>query len=836
MNFHNPLWLYAIIAVVIIVGIVFLLAENKRKKDLTKFASIKLLPELSKTYSKAKARLKYVLLALGAIAICIALARPQYGYRWEESKAKGVDVIFAIDTSKSMLAEDITPNRLERTKLAVIDLADMLKGDRVGIVAFSGQAFLQCPLTLDYDAFKMSLEALDTKVIQRGGTNIASAITEAEVAFEKSSGEKILILISDGEELEASAVEKAKQAHEKGIKIFTLGVGSAKGEAITYTDNFGNTIHVKDELGNVVKSRLNEKVLSQIAQVSGGFYGQLSNEAIKKIVVEGINKSPEQELASRMKRLPIERFQIPLIIAIILIALETLVGTRKFFTSRVNILIITLLLFVALPNNNLQAQQANNTSEEKQKTELKSENKQKEQPSTKNQKESAKALYNKGVDAYENNDFQTAQDMFKKAMEVNPYDFQMHAKSIYNIANTHYKAAMKPLLDLEAPLPNELNASIQQCEGQCNMIIAKGKQLLSTGLPLLEKEKQMLANAKNDQEKKNVLKNSPLKNQQFQQQLQQAISECENMQKTPDKIESYLKSSQDAWDMSNTIVQKAKDLYQDASKLNPELENLEESKKIAEQTLEKIKEQNTLLNAAKQQMPELRGRIKSLEKLKEELKKLLRNDNNQNQQNNQNKDQQQNKDNKQNQQNQDQQQNKDNKQNQQNKDKQNKQDKQQNKDNKQDNQQNQDQQQNKDNKDQQNNQNKQQNKDNKQDKQNQQNKDKQNNKSSDDNSNKDEQAVENKPKKNTSDAKEQKNKQNEQKNAELPKQADKQQAQQAKAQQEDAKENYRKAEGVMTKAEAKQLLDSLKEDQKILPLRGFGEQKRRFEEPNYKDW
>ena len=218
MSFHSINWLYAGVLALILICAAYIWGERRRKRLLSEFASAKLLPELSQTVSPTKVLLKKILFALGVFAIFVALARPQWGYRWEESKSRGIDIIFAIDTSKSMLAEDVKPSRLERAKLSVLDLLNVLDGDRIGIVAFSGQAFLQCPLTLDYDAFRMSLEALDTNVIQRGGTNIAAAITEAEIAFAKTSNKKVIVLISDGEELESSAVAKAKQAAEDGAK------------------------------------------------------------------------------------------------------------------------------------------------------------------------------------------------------------------------------------------------------------------------------------------------------------------------------------------------------------------------------------------------------------------------------------------------------------------------------------------------------------------------------------------------------------------------------------------------------------------------------------------
>lgn len=174
MTFHSPIWLYAALAAAAVLAFAALRARAARRKALAKFASQRLMPELTRTVSAPKIIVKNALVFCAVMLIFAALARPQWGYRWEETKTRGIDIIFAVDTSKSMLAEDVKPDRLERAKLSVLDLVNILQGDRIGIVAFSGQAFLQCPLTLDYDAFRMSLEALDTNVIQRGGTNISA--------------------------------------------------------------------------------------------------------------------------------------------------------------------------------------------------------------------------------------------------------------------------------------------------------------------------------------------------------------------------------------------------------------------------------------------------------------------------------------------------------------------------------------------------------------------------------------------------------------------------------------------------------------------------------------
>ncbi len=838
MNFYSPNWLYAALVAVVAIVAIYAWAAKIRAKNMQKFASIKLLPSLSKSYSKTKSAIKGAMFTFGIIAIFVALARPQYGYRWEETRAKGVDVIFAIDTSKSMLAEDIAPNRLERAKLAILDLTEMLKNDRIGIVAFSGQAFLQCPLTLDYDAFRMSLEALDTNVIQRGGTNIAAAITEAETAFAKTSAKKILVLISDGEELEASALTKAKDAAKNGITIYTIGVGGEKGEAITITNEFGRTIKLRDENGNIVTSKLNEKVLSEIADATSGFYGKISNQVVEKIVSNGIKTAPQEELASRMKRLAIERFQIPLTIAIVLIALESLIGTRRFFIKNGRKLsAIALLCAFAFSPDVLQAQEAP-APENGSQADLKVEKPAQEKLTKvelQNPTNLAREVFNDGIDLYKKGELQQAKQAFEGAMKLAPDDFKMHAKALYNIANAEYKLAVTPMLDV--PTPAEVETKVQQAHNAELAVEKQGLQLLQQGQALLKQEQDMLAKAKTEEEKQSALKNSPLKNQQFQQQLKQAISQCENLPKLPDELDKEIAQTQDAWGKSLENVKYCADLYADSTKLDPTFKNASENLKTANNSIKNIDAQIQILPQLKKETSMLREQINSakakIENIKTELKKLVRDDDNKNNQQNQ-------------------QNNQDNKNNQQNQDKQNKQDKQNNKDKNQDqNKNNQDK--NQSQQDKQNDSDKNQNKDNQDNSKS--NKDKQNRNDAQDKENrdksdeqeksKDEQAVENKqqPKpdnqqnqgQNASDKKD-KNTAKSDESAKVQEQKAKQaNATQTTENPEQNQDNFRKAEGVMTKAEAKNLLESMKDSEKILPLRGFGEQKNRFEK-SYKDW
>lgn len=866
MSFHSINWLYAGVAVLAITLLVYVRGESARRKLLAQFASAKLLPELSRTVSPAKVFAKKLLFALGLFAVFVALARPQWGYRWEETKSRGIDVIFAIDTSKSMLAEDVKPNRLDRAKLSVLDLLDSIGGDRIGIVAFSGQAFLQCPLTLDYDAFRMSLEALDTNVIQRGGTNIAAAITEADSAFAESSNHKVIVLISDGEELESSAVERAKKAASDGVVIYTLGVGGTRGEAITVRDSSGRAVQLRDEDGKIVTSKLNEKVLTEVAKATGGFYEPLTANGMDAIYENGLKKIPQQELSARMKQLAIERFQIPLAIAMVLLALESLVGTRRFFAGgkSAHTAVLTLFLlpvfFAGTPDANAQ-DAAEKPAEVAENAQSVSENSPSEKPASEKpgvvENPTARDVFNNAVDLYQKGELSEAKDGFVRAMKMSPDDFDLHAKAFYNIGNIDYRQAKYSLASAESSA--ESGAKAAQLDKAFADTAVAGNVLLQQGAPLLEKELAAIAAAKTEDEKKAAMEKSPLKDKQFQQQLKQGISQCDAVEKQTAELSKAAEKNLSQWKSADDMLAASADDYKSALALAGEFpnavknsESVKTARKNVAEELSKSEKLQALLSS-----DETKQKLAAIAKLKEELKKLVRDDNNQQNQNQQQQQQQQQ------QQNQNQQQQ--NQQNQQNQQQQNQQN--QNQQQNQNDQQQQNNQNSRDNQQQKDNQNKQDNskqndKQDKQDRQNSQDKREQSKPDSDKNGgkdkqdksqnadanrdksepNRDEQAVDNSRQKPADEG--ERKPENAQKHGgaddkkELPAQPEKAkgaaQASEEKAS-ENERENFRASAGTMTKGEAKQLLESMKDSDKILPLRGFGEQKDRFEK-SYKDW
>lgn len=801
MTFQSPIWLYiGIFALAALVGL-GLYSRGQKRKMLAKFASPRLIAELTRTVSRPKTAVKNALVFFAVAAVFAALARPQWGYRWEEAKSRGIDIIFAIDTSKSMLAEDVKPDRLERAKLSVLDLIDVLKGDRIGIVAFSGQAFLQCPLTLDYDAFRMSIEALDTDIIRRGGTNISAAINEAEAAFASTSNKKIVILISDGEELEDSAVKAAEKAAKSGTIIYTLGVGGAKGEYIPVRDATGAVSLLRDESGRLVQSRLNEEILTKIAKAAGGFYAPLTANGMDAIYNDGLKKIPSEELSSKMKQSAIERFQIPLGIAVLLLAVSSLVGTRKFFAGKGGGIAAALVVaLLVLPQSGFAQNQSEDAADEnlpQQKSDIPA-----PKPETKKYELSeqpvAREVFNLALDASKAGDFADAKELFLNAAKLSPEDLKLHSKIYYNIGNIDYAEAKKRAEKM--PNPEKLGQSAQSALAQSAAAAGEGTQILREGLKLLDAEKKSLESAKTDEEKKAALEKSPLKDKQFQEKLKKAIGQSEGSAKLSEETSKALTNAKDSWQSLGKSIEKPVSEYSDALSLDSEnadaAANLD-SAKAAKTAAEKIaRAAETLAQSA---TPTLDKAKETQTKLAEELKKLLRDDN----QNQQNQNQQQNQQNQQNQN-----QNKDQQQNDQDKN-----------------------QSGKDNKDKQNSE---QNKEKNSDKQ----KDKQENKDNKNSENKNgEQAVENpsKPEENESENGKEGNREKKDEQAAPAEQKQAQPARQSEAEKAQARENFRKEEGAMTRAEARQLLDSMKDGEKVLPMRGFGTQKQRYES-SYKDW
>ncbi|MBU0634039.1 MAG: VWA domain-containing protein [Candidatus Omnitrophica bacterium] len=318
----------------IVIALVFLyiFVHKKRKTLFGDFADMALHAKLAPGGINKQRKIKAALILCAVFFCVVALLRPQYGFHWEEVKHEGVNILIAVDVSKSMQTKDVLPSRLGRAKLAIQDLIAELGGDRVGLIAFAGTAFLQCPLTIDYDGFLLSVETLKTDIIPQGGTDIEAAINEAIKSFSQGAEgvERILIIITDGETHTGNALAAAERAKQNNIKIYTIGVGTKEGELISIADDYGNTAYLKDKDGRVVKSRLNEPLLQEIAVKSEGIYIKATPTqfGLAMLYETKISKLQKEELKSRMEKRFIERFQVPLTLVFILLFLESFIGTR----------------------------------------------------------------------------------------------------------------------------------------------------------------------------------------------------------------------------------------------------------------------------------------------------------------------------------------------------------------------------------------------------------------------------------------------------------------------------------------------------------------------------
>jgi len=331
MNFANPniLWLLLVLPAALVAF--FWWAWRERQRAMTQFIQARLLPGLISGISPARQKFRFTCIILAVTLLIVALARPQWGFSWEETKVRGLDIVVAIDTSKSMLAEDITPNRLARAKLAALDLMQQAKTDRLGLVAFAGGAFLQCPLTIDDNTFRQSVDALDVNIIPQGGTALAEAIKTATEAYKEGENFKVLVIFTDGEDNDENALAAAESAAKEGMKIFTIGIGTAEGELLRVKDAKGRTDYIRDEQGNVVKSRLNEGLLQQIAGATeGGFYLPLRGaKTIDTLYEKGLAPLPKSEGQEKLVRRFHERYHWPLAAAILLLLVEMLWPERK---------------------------------------------------------------------------------------------------------------------------------------------------------------------------------------------------------------------------------------------------------------------------------------------------------------------------------------------------------------------------------------------------------------------------------------------------------------------------------------------------------------------------
>jgi len=327
---HPEILIYGLPALVLLLaGLALQLKRRRRQLDRM------IAPPLQRglqTGNGSSTGKRLLLRGAAFVFILLALARPQWGFHWEESRQRGLNIMVLMDTSNSMLAEDLKPNRLQQSKWAVQDLLRQLKGDRIGLVAFAGSTFLQCPLTVDYAAFLMQLNDLYAGIIPHGGTNTAGALELALQSFNKESqADNVIILISDGESHEGDPLRLVDALKKANVRVFSIGVGTPEGELIPLRDREGRVTFLKDRQGQTVKTRLRETELRELALRTGGFYIRAApgDFGLERVYREGIHHLKKDEQDARLTKVHHERFGWFLGAALLLLAAEGLMPFMK---------------------------------------------------------------------------------------------------------------------------------------------------------------------------------------------------------------------------------------------------------------------------------------------------------------------------------------------------------------------------------------------------------------------------------------------------------------------------------------------------------------------------
>lgn len=565
MNFAEVSWLWSLLLLLPVIGLL-IWSWRKRQKLLTQFVSPRLLESLMEGVSKQRQKFRLVLLVLAIGLALVSLARPRFGYSLEELRQSGLDIVVAIDTSKSMLANDVQPNRLERAKLAAIDLMRLARNDRLGLVAFAGSAFLQCPLSLDEGAFQQSVDFLDVSVIPQGGTALTEAILTARSAFkDEAENHKILVLFTDGEDNEDAkgAVEAAKEARKAGLRIFTVGVGTPNGEILSTSDPYGNRVFIKDAQGNVVKSRLDESLLQQLAKETDGFYLPLTGARTMDVLYErGLAPLPKSDFSATTRRQFHERFQWFIGAAILLLLAEMLFPERKRKQAQamkgqgqaarpvaVSVAVALLLCAshaFASVNDALKDYQRGKFSKARSEFER----------LAKKSPDDARLRYNAGTAAFGDEDYETALKHFNASLS-SP-DLKLQGQSYYNLGNSHFRLGEKsedPKSKQEQweqavrQFETALKLDANDADAKFNLDVVKKK------LEELKQQQQQQQQQNQDKDKQDKQDEQKKDDQQQQQQDQQKKDE----QQKQDKSEQEKKDQQQKQDQQQQQDQQKKD-------------------------------------------------------------------------------------------------------------------------------------------------------------------------------------------------------------------------------------------------------------------------------------
>lgn len=329
-RFAHSEFLYFLFGIPVLI-LIYIIAYQIKRKAIRKFGNLSVISQLMPDVSYIRPHLKFIILTFALIILILAIAGPQFGSKLKEVKRKGIEIIIALDISNSMLAEDIQPNRLERAKQAILRLLDQLENDRIGLIVFAGDAYTQVPITSDYSGARMFLSNINTNIVTRQGTAIGKALRLAGNSFtQDAESNKAIIIISDGENHEGDAIQEAEQANEKGIKVYSIGMGSPDGSPIPLRGAYNQKEFLKDRHGNVVTSKLNTRMLSQIAMAGGGkyYHATSTNVGLNKLFSD-LNKLAKVEIEAKVYSEYEEQFPALIWLTLGLIILDFIILERK---------------------------------------------------------------------------------------------------------------------------------------------------------------------------------------------------------------------------------------------------------------------------------------------------------------------------------------------------------------------------------------------------------------------------------------------------------------------------------------------------------------------------
>ena len=534
-RFEDPIYLYAL-ALIPLLAILRFLLVRQQKKRLRKFGDRELVRQLTPDVSRFRPLVKYSLLLTALALLIVMIARPQFGTKINREKRTGIETIIALDVSNSMLAEDVAPSRLDRSKMMVENLVDNFTNDKIGLIVFAGDAFIQLPITSDYVSAKMFLSSISPSMIATQGTDIAKAISMASHSFTQQEGVgKAIIVITDGEDHEGGALEAAKEAKDKGMRVYILGVGSTKGAPIPT----GNGDYMKDNTGQTVMTGLNEQMCREIAQAGGGAYIHVENNSnAQDQLDQELSKLAKKEIESTVYSDYDEQFQAVGIIVLLLLIIEIcILDVKNPLLKNVSLFKrnkkVVAILIALLVSTTIQAQ-------------------------------TDRLLVRQGNKQFWAGNYAEAEVSYRKAVEKNP----RNAQAIYNLGNAllGQRKDSAAVSQFEQAAKLETNP-IRKSQAYHNIgVVCQGQKQFAQAI---EAYKESLRNNPADDETRYNLELCKRQQQQQNQDQQNQQNKDNKDQKDKDKKDQQ-KQDQDKKDQQKQDQKQQQQDKQQMSKENAE--------------------------------------------------------------------------------------------------------------------------------------------------------------------------------------------------------------------------------------------------------------------------